>query len=280
MKVRCRLISIAAWWEPKEKLISIFVIPLFCFIFASIKDDSLLSLIDSSLIKSILLTIRPDLFIFLVICYGIAALLAVLVYIFGEKNQDLKDRLRNAEDKIDLLQNNIRELFDGILIKVHKAISCSDNSTRISLYYSCGDGFIMIGRYCPDPTLNVAGRGFYPCRGGVIGLGWKNGWAFDDFKGKSADERIIIFRDKYHMSDPENLSMNPVQIAALRLTSSSEIASQKNLGVIVLETMTSALCKEDDIRSVFKEHAEHLACSIRVLRDFIPNPEAASSIEN
>lgn len=273
--------SVLTKWEENEKLFLGIILPVLFFLFQLIYSDQFLDDTCTKVVKTHIIRLRPYFFYFSLLISIVVIILSLFSIKYGDNFKKVKERLRISEAKNELLQNNIRELFDGILIKIHKIIVNSHNDTRISIYYHTEvDGFIMIGRYSPNPTLNIAGRGSYPSGEGIIAEGWKNSWAFEDFRNKTAEQRIEIFKTKYAMVNPERLTMNPVQIAALRLTGPSDIPSKINLGVIVVETMNSGLCQEGPLQDILKEQSDYLATTIRVLQEFIPRPESAASIES
>lgn len=272
--------NIADWWEPKEKICASFLLPLFCFVFSFIYQDQFLSETCSEVVKKHLLLFRPYLFFVLLTLFVSTIIFSFISVKFGESIDKYKRKFGEYESKINLLQNNTRELFNGLLMNIHSSLANSNNETRISLYFhSEEDGFVILGRYCPNPTLCTRGRDHYPVNEGIIGKGWSKGWAFEDFGNKTDEERVTIFQEKYSMKNPENLRMKPIQIAALRLTSGNEVPSKRNLGVIVVETMDSSLCSADDIQRTLEGHSDYLATSIRTLQDFIPHPTAAVGIE-
>lgn len=278
--------KILDWWGPYESFFSGFVLPLLCVVLSVSYIEAFLNDACNEVVKNFLLKARIPLAYTVFFCAIAATFLSFLNKINGAKSSTLKEKLKLAETEIlaknELLQNNIRAIFDGVLINIHTAIDNSDNNTRISLYHCCNENnFIMIGRFCPNPKFNAVGRGLYPQGEGLITEGWEQGWIFEDFGDNAHEERKQIFRDKYSITALEKLSMIPVQIAVLRLTMTIDIPipSKKHLGVIVVETMQSGLCQAQELRSVLEKQSHYLATMIKILQDFIPSPKAAASIE-
>lgn len=267
------------WWDTKERWIMSILFPFLTFIIPCLYVEEIIKCCNETIYEHFV-RLRVFLFWSFVIAYPVCLF-------FRCRNEKRKmdigeciDKLNDQESKIELLRYNSRELFDGLLLKIYSKINNADNNTRISLYsYSNDDGFVMVGRYCKNPAYCTPGRGSYPSDEGVIALGWENGWAFRDFKEISKNKLIRLFRGELKMRAPEKLKMLPIQIAALRITTSNGPMRRRNLGVIVVETLKTGLCSEAQVKEVLEDHSEYLATVINVLQDFIPSPKSASSIE-
>ena len=265
------------WLSSRESFLSEILIPFLCFLVPCLYQDIIIDAFGETCKQHI---VRFRNFIF----FGSLAIYFVLWMVRRHNHRrygtvdDLKNKVSEYESKLEVFQNNIREVFNGLLFNIFSKITNNGN-VRISLYYYCNDGFVMIGRYSPCPTLSTPGRGVYPPKEGVIFLGWDDGWAFQDYGSKSDNEIKKIFRRDLNMQAPEKLTMIPRQIAALRVTSESSIPSKRNLGVVVIESRESLTFDEEKLKQDLLIHSEYLATTIRELQDFIPRPEAASSLE-
>ena len=110
--------NIICWWEPKDKLFSSYLLPLLCLALSFIYQDQFLNDTCTETVKKHLILFRPHLFQALSFFVFITVTLSFLSSKFGDNTSAYKLKLNDFESKIDLLQNNTRELFDGLLLKV------------------------------------------------------------------------------------------------------------------------------------------------------------------
>lgn len=203
-----------------------------------------------------------------------------------------KEKIIQHEQKDTLLQYHLRELFDLILKNFHsdhleKMSKNSDynNCIRVSLYFSKNentDNFIMIGRYCPNPKFNKNGRGYYPKDEGAISECWNSndGWHFMNLDETTINQREKQYKLKYKISNPENLNMKPHQIAAYRLSDKGHRTENEHIGMLVVETEAAKCLNECEVKDVLYNWSGYLAAAIYALRNHIPYPETAASMES
>ena len=101
----------------------------------------------------------------------------------------LKLEIKEKDDKLDILNNNIKELFEGLLMSFANAELAfgtqEQNQERISLYLAKRDTdnninyLYPIGRYSSNPNFRNVRRSRYSIDKGCIGEAYKNDYCYN-----------------------------------------------------------------------------------------------------
>lgn len=150
----------------------------------------------------------------------------------------LKLEIKEKDDKLDILNNNIKELFEGLLMSFANAELAfgtqEQNQERISLYLAKRDTdnninyLYPIGRYSSNPNFRNVRRSRYSIDKGCIGEAYKNDYCYN---GNVTEEECI------------NLySYSPEEYNSMRMKSKTIIAisvkdkENQIIGVLVAES--------------------------------------------
>lgn len=183
----------------------------------------------------------------------------------------LETRLKNHEDKINFISNNIEMLVNGILLNISSKLSLArGESSRMTIYVHNGRGsFISFGRYSTDPTFSGRGRPLLPDNAGCISHAWANDWCYEpDLKYKD-------LRQKYGISSKEEyqtMRMKSKFYAVKRIDTSN---GRTPVAVLVFESIAPNRFTERQVKSILDNEESYLAEIIGCLKDHIPDPQDA-----
>ncbi len=150
----------------------------------------------------------------------------------------LKLEIKEKDDKLDILNNNIKELFEGLLMSFANAELAfgrqEQNQERISLYLAKRDTdnninyLYPIGRYSRNPNFRNVRRSRYSIDKGCIGEAYKNDYCYN---GNVTEEECI-----------ELYSYSPEEYNSMRMKSKTIVAisvkdkENQIIGVLVAES--------------------------------------------
>lgn len=150
----------------------------------------------------------------------------------------LKKELKEKEEKLDILNNNIKELFEGLLMSFANAElafgSQEQNQERISLYLAKRntsnniDYLYPIGRYSSNPNFRNVRRSRYSIDKGCIGEAYKNDYCYNG--DVTEDECINLY--SYSQDEYNSMRMKPKTIVAM----SVKDKENRVIGVLVAES--------------------------------------------
>lgn len=150
----------------------------------------------------------------------------------------LKLEIKEKEEKLDILNNNIKELFDGLLMSFANAElefgKQEQNQERISLYLAKRntsnniDYLYPIGRYSSNPHFRNVRRSRYSIDKGCIGEAYKNDYCYN---GNVTEEECINLYS-YSQEEYNSMRMKPKTVVAM----SVKDKENKIIGVLVAES--------------------------------------------
>ena len=208
----------------------------------------------------------------------ITALLSWAVNKRQKSFQELQMEIERSRDQIDEIGNNIKFLFDGLLLNLSKRLDFKQgDQSRISIYvHENSDGkFIPCGRYSPNPELRKPGRTSYPDSQGCIAKGWQNGWHFDNSFPDTNSRHKNYCQSQYDI--PANIhssmKMRSCVYAALRLDN----LAGNPLAVMVVESANADQFDANQLQASMESVASDFSQMISTLRQHIPSPSDAES---
>ena len=150
----------------------------------------------------------------------------------------LKQELNKKEEKLEILNNNIRELFDGLLMSFANAElefgTHEQNQERISLYFAKKyqkhniDYLYPIGRYSSNQAFRNTRRRKYSINKGCIGKAYQNDFCYN---GNVTKEECL--NDYLYTEEEYNaMRMKSKTIAAISIKDESN----RVIGVLVAES--------------------------------------------
>lgn len=210
-----------------------------------------------------------------------ATLVAIISWISAARQKSidsLKAERAIAQEAVQQIGNNIRFVFDGLLLNLSRKLNFPQNDqTRLSLYihYAEHDYFVPCGRYSPNPKFRKPGRTSYPDNQGCIARGWQNGWHFDaSFPEDMKDYRSYCLREYGVPNTIHNrIRMRSRVYAVKRL----DDPMGNQLGVLVIEALEHDRFDEQGLLDNLNGVVDDFAQLIRTLRTYIPNPNDAAA---
>jgi len=190
----------------------------------------------------------------------------------------LHEEIEQSRAQIDEIGNNIKFLFDGLLLNLSKRLDFKQgDQARISIYvHENSDGkFIPCGRYSPNPELRKPGRTSYPDSQGCIAQGWQHGWHFDNGFPETNSRHKNYCHSQYGIppNTHDSLKMKSRVYAALRL----DDFSGNPLAVMVIESMDSDQFDPNQLQADLESVASDFSQMISTLRQHIPSPSDAEA---
>lgn len=182
----------------------------------------------------------------------------------------LKMELKSKEEKLDILNNNIKELFDGLLMSFANAELAfgthEQNQERISLYLAKKDNtnqvdyLYPIGRYSSNPNFRNMRRSRYSVNKGCIGEAYKNDYCYN---ANITPEECL---NKYSYTEEEYkaMRMKPKTIAAISIKDKSN----RIVGVLVAESQEKSWLA-GTIKRKLEKQANYYAEICTKLKDYI-----------
>ncbi len=218
---------------------------------------------------------------FFVIVFLVSAVFAAALAWISAKHQksisDVQGEIEETRDQIAEIGNNIRFLFDGLLLNLSKKLDFKqEDQARISIYvHENSEGrFIPCGRYSPNPVLRKPGRTAYPDNQGCIAKGWRSGWHYDDQFPETNSKHQSYCGSNYDIprDTHRNLKMRSRVFAAMRLVDTSGAP----LAVMVVESENATQFDPNKLQSDMESIASDFSQMISTLRQHIPSPSDAS----
>ncbi len=216
----------------------------------------------------------------LIISSALATVIAIATAISAPTIKSLEDDLEAATQKNNLIQDNVRNLFDGFLYHLWGQLGFNHengNNERISLYIHDLDSssFVPCGRYSPNPTYKKSGRPEYPDSEGCIAHAWKNGWHYVEL---DTDKRNRNDQHQAQYQVPKRTSgrfkMPTTTYACLRIV---KAGSGEPLAVVVVESAVVGRIAESDLKDKLTSQHNYLSQLICNLYDYIPMPSNAAN---
>ena len=137
----------------------------------------------------------------------ILLLIAIIEKATMKSYSKLIKQLADKEEKLKILNNNMKELFDGLLMSFANAElsfgRTEQNQERISLYLAKKDNnnninyLYPFGRYSSNPNFRSTRRKKYSIHKGCIGEAYKNDYCYN----RNITKAICI--NKYHYTNDE-----------------------------------------------------------------------------
>lgn len=195
----------------------------------------------------------------------------------AKKISNIQEELDAVKEKNDVIGDNIKNLFDGVLLNLSRKLDFaqSDNS-RISLYIhdeACSS-FVPCGRYSTNPELRKPGRTSYPDDQGCIARGWQLGWYFDSSFPNHPYSHCKYCLTNYKI--PEEIHKNIKMLSRLIAVKRIDDLGSNPLAVIVVESEDPARFDDVGLREKLNGTIEDYAHMISVLRSYIPSPNNAA----
>ncbi len=189
----------------------------------------------------------------------------------------LQCEIDESREQIGEIGNNIKFLFDGLLLNLSKKLSFKQgDQARISIYvHEESDGkFIPCGRYSPNPELRKPGRTSYPDGQGCIAKGWQNGWHYDNSFPETRTRHQNHCHSQYGIPKPvhDNMKMHSLVYAVLRL----DDPLGNPLAVMVVESEKADQFDANQLQADMESVAADFSQMISTLRQHIPSPTDAT----
>lgn len=209
-------------------------------------------------------------FIWLITSLSILTFIAILEKCAIGSYTKLKQELKEKEEKLDILNNYIKELFDGLLMSFANAELAfgthEQNQERISLYLAKKDNnnnidyLYPIGRYSSNPTFRNVRRSRYSVKKGCIGEAYKNDFCYNpNITLEECLKKYSYTKDEY-----KAMRMKPKTIAAI----SVKDKSNRVVGVLVAESQEKSWLS-GSIRRKLEKQIKYYADICTILKDYI-----------
>ena len=211
--------------------------------------------------------------IIFIISASAATILSFLMSMRRKTMCELEAEIDKSREQTLEISNNIKDLFDGLLLGLSKKLQFKpEEEFRISIYIHKEDEshFIICGRYSPNPELSKLGRSFYPDNEGCIAKGWQKGWYYDEGFKKTKGlhqkrcKKIYGINEETH----EKLTMYPTMYAVKRF----DDHSGKPLAVMVIETLNDYQLNEKSLKESLNDIGTDYSQIISVLKKYVRIP--------
>jgi hypothetical protein len=190
-----------------------------------------------------------------------------------QKTASISAELTAEREKIGLVSENLRVLFNGLLAGASAKLNPADARARMSLYVHDGDGgFTLCGRYSYNPQLRRTGRPSYPDTEGCIGRAWREGWHFRVMPHRrDAYDRLCLGEYQFAQEALDNITMRSKIFTAKRIDGrNGEVA------VVIYESLARDAVNEDQVRGVLDDFSSSYSDLLESFRDYVPTPEIAA----
>ncbi|MCB9983725.1 MAG: hypothetical protein H6861_08675 [Rhodospirillales bacterium] len=226
--------------------------------------------------------ILPSLLWVLIVSIVLYIALLIVEQSAKPKIEKLLNELSEANDKSRVISENVSELFDGYLYRLATKLGFGTqtaNCERITLYIHDKNGsFIQCGRYSANPQYRGVNRTNYPDTEGCIAKGWENGWHFDaSFPCPDTDKAGYIDYCLNEYSVPRNTTRR-IKMKSRLYAVSCVKKNEESFAVIVVESLEMDRFSEDILKVALEEQSDYLGHIVCVLRNYIPEPNAAESL--
>ena len=202
-------------------------------------------------------------------------IVAIATAILAAVQSCLRPSLSALQQKIDLVGQSFRTLCDGLMGDLSSKLAVGQgDQTRSSLYVHDGDEkFVLCGRYAPDPVLKRPGRPSYPDDQGCIGVGWRNGWHFENALGNGYQyTNNTLARYKISAQELAKIPMKSELFGVQRID-----VGQEFIGLIVVESLRADRFDENSLKAELIQFANDYGAIIKSFRQYVPTPSAAKA---
>lgn len=182
----------------------------------------------------------------------------------------LKGKLQDSEKKLDIINNNIRELFEGLLMSFANAElhfgTDAQNQERISIYIAKNDEqnnstyLFPLARYSSNPIYRNTRRKKYNINKGCIGKAYINDYEYNGYITKTVCKKLYSYSDQEY----DEIRMKSKTIAAIAIKDKTN----RILGVIVAESIAQNWLK-DTIKDKLEKQAKYYAEIYIKFKDYI-----------
>ena len=170
----------------------------------------------------------------------------------------LEEELKIANEKLKIIREQIKDLFDFYLSGIAKDKLLFDeynSEERVTLYLHNGkSAFIPVSRFSFNPKYDTIGRLTYPDCEGYISKAWDKGQFFTN----------SIENNKFKMSKKtiNSIRMKSKLFAIIRI---------EKLGLIVVESTNKDKYKEDEINNILDREKRYLSDMLYNFKEYIPD---------
>lgn len=206
-------------------------------------------------------------------CFVISVVLSLLNVLIRQKTAVVARDLAIEREKIGLVSENLRVLFNGLLAGAVAKLAVGDARSRMSLYVHDGDGdFTLCGRYSYNPQLRRVGRPSYPDHEGCIGRAWREGWHYRVMPHqREAYDRLCLGEYQLSQEALDQISMRSKTFAAKRIDGrNGEVA------VVVYESLVREAVSEAEAQGVLDDFVSSYGDLIESFRNYVPTPDIAA----
>lgn len=171
----------------------------------------------------------------------------------------IRKKLKEAECKLKYLRNNIRELFEGLLMSFANGelsfTSPNGNNERISLYIAQKDAdanikyLYPIARYASNPEYRKIRRNKYSVNKGCIGKAYHEDWHYVG----NMDENISIEIYNYTTDEYNAIRMKSRTYAAITLKDNRNNV----IGILVAESVKGNWMSEKSLKQKLSHQAKY-----------------------
>lgn len=211
----------------------------------------------------------------LLIFFMISVLLIVIAIVEkykGGSYANLKKELSQNQRKLELLDDNLKEILIGQLIAFGRNElnfgNDNFNKERLTLYWVDPEEketkwLYQLARFSSDPTYEKSKSKRYSIDKGCIGKAYRHDWCFDP----NVTDRVS--KNKYNYSDEELslINMKSHTYAACKIKDNEN----KIYGVLVAEHIDKNAWEEETIKIKLQLQAERLAKMLKTLNAYIKN---------
>lgn len=216
-----------------------------------------------------LLCLGNPLIIFIIIQI-VLLLIAIIEKATMKSYSKLIKQLADKEEKLKILNNNMKELFDGLLMSFANAELAfgtgKQNQERISLYLVKKDNnnnidyLYPFGRYSSNPKFRNTRRRKYNIDKGCIGEAYKNDYCYDG----NITRNTCLNKYSYSNNEYNSMRMKTKTIAAMALKDKSN----RVIGVLVAESQEQNWQKTQ-IRKKLEKQVNYYSEICCIFKDYI-----------
>jgi len=177
--------------------------------------------------------------------------------------------LQEEQIKNEVIANNIKALFDGVLyhLATGKLLFKTDCS-RVTLYiHDKVDKFISFGRYSTNPKFRNPGRSEYPDDKGAISHAWNDGWHFIN-NTEGGFDFVNFNKNTYGLTADvlKKIKMKSRMYGAMRIDNQRG----EQIAIILVESTDGSRFLEDELKSILKHEITFISELIMQLKEYIP----------
>lgn len=183
----------------------------------------------------------------------------------------IRKNLKDTEGKLRFLRNNIRELFEGLLMSFANNELSFDtqigNTERISLYLVQKDEnnniqhLYPIARYASNPEYRKTRRNKYSINKGCVGKAYHEDWHYVG----NMDENTAIEHYNYTTDEYNVIRMKSKTYAAISLKDNRN----NIIGILVVESMQEDWMLERTLKQKLSNQSKYYSEICMTLSDYI-----------